>query len=136
MAERFGCISHGSAGATGHISIRIAVPAVGHTIFGRSSAVIRADGTVGPDGGVLGGSGTQRGVGVVVARVVGAVVVICVVAVVSLPLSLRQAVSIAAVRTNVIAKMLIRFIMTSCYFFGSDVVFPHPYELDREFCPL
>jgi hypothetical protein len=77
-----------------------------------------------------------RVVGVVVARVVGAVVVICVVAVVSLPLSLRQAVSIAAVRTNVIAKMLIRFIMTSCYFFGSDVVFPHPYELDREFCPL
>lgn len=53
-------------------------------------------------------------VGAVVARVVGAVVVICVDAVlleVVLPLLLRQAVSIAAVRTRVKARMLILFIV-------------------------
>lgn len=50
-------------------------------------------------------------VGAVVGRGRGATVVICVVADVSMPLSLRQAVSIAAVRTKVSARIVNRFIM-------------------------
>ena len=111
--------SGGSSGSASCVAVSCRIGGVGiHGAVGALGAVssygaVRTDGGIFRSGGrmVVWGGMVVTVVGAVVGRGRGATVVICVVADVSMPLSLRQAVSIAAVRTKVSARIVNRFIM-------------------------